>query len=715
MTRSARAALSARATRAVRTAPAAGAARADSDGGGASGGAGVGDAAVSAVRYVATILWITLQRVAKNWRLLAALLAGLLLVSALAATIPIYTAAALQRSFAQQWRAQDNLRPPFAIIIAHRNSRRQQAVPPEQLRRLASEVGGALRGAVGHDAIGTSFAGSFGTGTTLLDGTAAGRQATARLGYMSNLAGHAVARLGRMHQPRSDGVVEVVADGRTLDDLELQVGRSYLWAYEMLPDEQVSGLDVERRGDRRFALVPIEVVGVFDPMPGVTAREWIFPPLPERLFVDPAEFERLQEAGLRAATLDLQWVFEDRLVRVDRLGSLIAELQAVEERAAALAPDTRYWHSPLEFFQAFKPTLDQVSLFLFALAAPTLGMLLIYVVMISALAVQRRVDEIAVLHSRGAGRVQLIVSFGLEWLLLALVAGSLGPLLGLPIGQLVGGAQGFMEFGVDAGRGVAPAPLPVSVTGQSQRLALLATGVAVVAAVVPVAVNSGFSIVALRQLQARGLRRSAWHRYYVDVALLALAFYGYSGLRWQSARLAVDATVDADPLLFLVPVAFFVGGGLLALRLYPLAMARLSWLANRFRGVVLQLTLRRLSRDAGQYISLLVLLVLTVAMGVYNGSAARTLRLNLEDRVRYQVGADLVVRESWTPPGGEAGGGPGGPGDEGFPRPGRPRPRAAAEPRFWRGWSFPAWYQQLGSCCAGPTSRRTRGRWAAPR
>ena len=37
-------------------------------------------------------------------------------------------------------------------------------------------------------------------------------------------------------------------------------------------------------------------------------------------------------------------------------------------------------------------------------------------------------------------------------------------------------------------------------------------------------------------------------------------------------------------------------------------------------------------------------------MGIYNGSAARTLQLNIADRIHYLVGADVVVIESWVPP-----------------------------------------------------------------
>ena len=647
---------------------------------------GLGPAAV--VRYPLTVLWITLQRMARNWRLLGALLAGLVLVAGLAAAVPIYTAAGLQRSFSEQWRLQEDFRPAFAMIIAHRNSRRREPVTAEHLQRLQRYLDGELRGRIGHLPLATSFYGSFGSDFVLLNEAAdpGGRGTRAELSFMSNLAAHAEPILGRWYAAREDGVVEVVADEKTLDDLELVVGGRYVWAYQLQPDE-APALRTEPYRQQRFALTPLEVVGMFRPNPGVTTREWIYPPLPGRLFMDPDAFRAMQEAGLRTSTLDLQWVFDDRLIRVDQLGGLISDLETIETRAAELIPystqepNTNYWLAPLEFFQRYKTTLDQVALFLFSLAAPTIGMILVYVMLIAALAVERRVSEISVLHSRGAGRFQVLASFTLEWVLLAAAAALIGPHLGLVIARLVGSAQGFLQFTADAESQAAA--LPVVVTEQSQRFALLATLVAVAAAIAPVIASSRFSIVTLRQVQARGLRRSFWHRYFLDLILLGLAFYGYSALRWQQVRLAAEATVDADPILFLVPVAFFIGAGLLMLRLYPLAMAGLGWLSNRFRGIVLQLTLRRLSRSSGQYVSLLVLLIMTVAMGIYNGSAARTLLVNFEDRIKYVNGArHLVVREAWEPPeetqAAQRGGAP-------VPTtPDQPRPTAAAEPPFFK-------------------------------
>ena len=197
----------------------------------------------------------------------------------------------------------------------------------------------------------------------------------------------------------------------------------------------------------------------------------------------------MQDAGLRVDRADWQWVFDDRLVQVADVGRLIAHLEAIEVRMAELIPDTEFWLSPLEFFRGFKRILDQVSLFLLSLAAPTLAMIVAYVMLMAALSVEQRIAEVATLHSRGAGRLQVLASFALEWAVLAAVAALIGPYVGLIAARAVGSTEGFLGFaaiaagaGTDAGSG-----LPLAVTRQARGFAALASVLAVAAAVGPAA------------------------------------------------------------------------------------------------------------------------------------------------------------------------------------------------------------------------------------
>src|SRR5690606_22584990 len=128
---------------------------------------------------------------------------------------------------------------------------------------------------------------------------------------------------------------------------------------------------------------------------------------------------------------DWYMVFNHEAVRVHALGDIIAGLETIQARAGQILPETRFWLSPLSLFRWFHARAEVISNFLMTLAVPIFGMVLYYVVLIAGLTVDRRRNEIAVLHSRGAGRVQVAVSFLLEWALLGIVALVIGPYLGL--------------------------------------------------------------------------------------------------------------------------------------------------------------------------------------------------------------------------------------------------------------------------------------------
>ena len=614
-----------------------------------------------------TVLWVTLKRIAHNARLAGALFAGLALAAGIMATIPIYTAASLQRSFLLRWAEQGKGRSAFTLILAHDNDRRRFIVGADRLDALASTFQLEMPRVVGQTPVNHAVFASLGGDPFLRVGDGPPDLLTHRmdLASMSNLHDVAQVTQGRWYEPREDGVLEAVVDQTVLDKSELEVGGRYVVWYELTVGES------EARGGAEYERIPVEVVGVFESRPGKTAREWIYPPpFFGRAFVDPEVFRArlMGELGLRAGALHLQWVFDHNRVRVDALGSLIEGLESAEARAERMVPSTKLWWSPLDFFREFHGIQRGIRLFLLSLASPALGLVLLYVVLMAGLSVEHRRTEVAVLQSRGGGRLQVLASFLLEWLVLAVVAAAAGPFLGRLITAVVGSVSGFLSF-------VDRRPLPAVISPVSLAYAALAALTAVAASVAGVSSTLRHSIVTLRQAQARSPRRSVWHGLYLDLVCLGLAVFGHRALTWQGFSLTPGAELEADPILFLVPVVGVLGGGLLLLRLYPLIMGLAGHLAARVRGVVWQLTFRRLARASAHAVPLLLFLALTSAMGIYSAAAARTISRNLQDRVRYQVGADLVTRERWSPP---SAGGPAFPGETAF----RESPGSLTEPPF---------------------------------
>ncbi len=111
----------------------------------------------------------------------------------------------------------------------------------------------------------------------------------------------------------------------------------------------------------------------------------------------------------------------------------------------------------------------------------------------------------------------------------------------------------------------------------------------------------------------RPARRTDPRRLVAELSLVALAAVGAYVLR-QRGILA--ASVGFDPFLAAVPPLIALAAAIVAVRLYPLAIAVAGWLANRRRDLVLVLGLRTVAR--GQVSSLPVLvLLLAVAFAAF--------------------------------------------------------------------------------------------------
>src|SRR5690606_9391343 len=127
------------------------------------------------------------------------------------------------------------------------------------------------------------------------------------------------------------------------EELQLLVGDEFV--YEYAP-----------RGGEKTKII-VKVVGVFEPLEATRSTEhWIYPPPFSRsVFAHFDEFHRvfLGELGLRPSAYDWYFVFDHRVVRVDRLEGLIRDLGTIESRAGQLIPETRFWLSPLSLFRWF--------------------------------------------------------------------------------------------------------------------------------------------------------------------------------------------------------------------------------------------------------------------------------------------------------------------------------------------------------------------------
>ncbi|MCJ7841299.1 ABC transporter permease [Lederbergia sp. NSJ-179] len=286
----------------------------------------------------------------------------------------------------------------------------------------------------------------------------------------------------------------------------------------------------------------------------------------------------------------------------------------------------------------------QMTTMLWSLNVPVLMMLAIYLYMISQLIIERQLNEISVFFSRGASRLQIVSIYFIEAAILGILALALGPIIGLQICKILGASNGFLEF-------VQRKTLPVELSQESYLYALLTVIVSLMMVMIPVFRASGKSIVSHKQKKARNIGKIHWYLVIFEIALLAASIYQLITFNKRQKELLSfnieSADLMIDPILFFLPAVFIIGCGLVALRVYPWVIKAVFKIGERFWPLSLYSTFLQVSRASKQYKFLMMFLVMTIGMGVFSASAARTINTNLEDQLLYQHGAEIRMKVKW--------------------------------------------------------------------
>lgn len=292
----------------------------------------------------------------------------------------------------------------------------------------------------------------------------------------------------------------------------------------------------------------------------------------------------------------------------------------------------------------YKEKSTQLKTMLWSLNVPLLIMLAIYLYMVTKLIIDRQRNEIAVLNSRGAKRSQILLIYLIEIGFLGMAAFLLGPFLGLILCKVLGATNGFLEF-------VQRSTLESKLLKESFLYAFWAVIACIMMMMVPIYQASRQTIVNHKRTAFRVVGNVVWYTIFIEIALLGISVYGWTVFnRRQKELLAIadaESSFAVDPFLFFVPAAFIIGLGLVSLRIYPFLLKGLYKLGKKYFSLSFYSTLIQVSRSSKQYLYLMLFLILTIAVGVFSASAARTINNNLEEQIRYENGADLAVEVRW--------------------------------------------------------------------
>jgi putative ABC transport system permease protein len=469
------------------------------------------------------------------------------------------------------------------------------------------------------------------------------------LGFISDLESHIEVLDGAFPQPVTNNTdpVQVLIAEAMVAELGMGVGEEYIVYYEEPPTSEGAVVTVFQH--------PIRIAGVWralDPdeeywFYNQSAFDQVFL-MPEASYVQMAQ-------GMRGEVGLALWseILDGENIRSSDVSGMLTRIAVLRNKATALLTDLELFRSPEDNLRAYSRTVLLLLVSLYVFSVPVMAIVIYFISLISGMVVQRQRNEVAVLRSRGATTGQVVGIYVFEGLLIGALALVLGLLLGERLAQVMGLTRSFLILNA---RGLGEVlrvenALPTMFAWSSMQYGLIALVVSLLASVVPAMSASRDTIVTYRQETARSMRAPFWQRAFLDMLLLIPAGYGYYLLRQRgtiSILEGVRGTADSpfsNPFLFIVPMLGVFALSLLCIRIFPLLMRLLAWLAGAMRGAVAILALRHLARTARHYVGPMLLLILTLSLAVFTASMAQTLDDSIVDRAYYDVGSDVRLVE----------------------------------------------------------------------
>lgn len=575
------------------------------------------------------MLQIMLQKLLhKKWMVVSLLIGNILLV-AVAASHPMYQVASLQRMLTDEFDKyfEDNNEVPTMMTLEGRVRKsggmqeyaQCQTIAENLCKELGVKEGQRI---VHHNLVVSTF-------KSRLDRNGVRKEKKFKVGSMSELNDHVSVLSGRMYADEisEDGFIEAVVTMKGFIEMDLLVG------------EEIDCKFLKNADDEPLS---VRIVGVVNNSQAQDSY-WVEKPddFDNEILISPKVFEENFIYGGKIFERNTRWYVSFDPDSVEFLNAA----HIVEKTQEYVALDSSYGKifEPvyLGLMKTFLSNEKKVNVTLMILQVPVLLLLSAFLYMISRQMIEMEQSEISLLKSRGASKGQIFRLYLMQSSFLALI----GFVVGLPFASLIcrilGSASAFLEF-------VQRRALTIQYTPKVFVYGLAAVIISVLMAVLPALKQSGITIVRQKQSRARS-KKPLWQKAFLDVLILALSLYGYYSFTQRTDELlsAVMTGGALDPLLFVSSSMFILGAALFSLRLQPLLVRLVYFLGKKRWKPAGYASFLQIMRTGSRQYFIMTFLILTVALGIFNTTVARTILANAQKNLVYHTGADLVVKEFW--------------------------------------------------------------------
>ncbi|HBA47646.1 MAG TPA: hypothetical protein DCZ91_07560 [Lachnospiraceae bacterium] len=569
------------------------------------------------------MLGIMFQKVlSKKWMFLCLLLGSVLLVATLV-SFPMYQSAVFDRLLRDKFHtefAESGVWP--AALKLETESQFMSHEPILEAEEVMSGLSDTLGVEPGED---IRF--YYSKQPVRLDsGRTDARTYNMSVAFLSDLAEHVTMLNGEMYSGsgiNSEGSLEVVVSQKLMVERNLLAG-------------DVLSLTAVRDGLTSF--VTVTITGIFEPNENDPYWDIGTDELSNAMLMPESAFREVfmqkAEGNYNVFNCIYNYQFGYEELEASQAPHILEALKALEEKGCQGETVRRL----MEEFQTEKAL---ISATLFVLEMPVLVLLMAFLLMVSRQMYELEKNEISVIKSRGSSGSQIFRLYLYQSIFLT----AAGVLLGFPLGILfvqgLGSASNFLEFGLHRN-------LEIKYSATVWMYLAAAVVITVVIMTFPAVQHSKVSIVNLKQNKAVR-KHSWWERFFLDFICLAVGIYGY--YNYSHNRTALEENVltgqALDPLLYVSSALFIVGLGLLFLRLQPLIVKLIYTLGQRFWHPASYASFIESRRNGRKQQFIMLFLILTVSLGIFYATTARTILQNARNNIAYLDGADVIVKEKW--------------------------------------------------------------------
>ncbi len=454
---------------------------------------------------------------------------------------------------------------------------------------------------------------------------------TLSLASMSDLSDHAKLVFGRMYSDDGideDGSIEVIVPQYTMTNKGL------------LLDEK---LVFDRLKDPDGNPISIKVVGVYT---GRKSDDFYFQDDPERLFdtvfMNPELFKRMC-TGENSKYYNITVVFYSMPDFRSITGAMVSDVIDKTEYICEKSSFNKVIKTPdyMDLLRTYELKVNRISATLTILQIPVFVLLAAFLVMISSQMYEMERNEISVIKSRGSRGSQIFLLYLYQGCILT----GFGACLGIPLGALFAGLLGsvrnFLEIDLTD-------YMPVTFSLRSVIYTVIAMIVTLMCISLPAVFHSRVTIVNLKQQKAVN-KKKLWEKLYLDIVLIGVSLYGYYSFKKDLSLISTDVLSGRklDPLLYVSSSLFIVGCGLLFLRLLPLIIRIIYLCFRKICGPSEYISFMENIKNGRKMQLIMLFLIMTISLGMYHATVARTILENALLNARYLGGADIIIKETW--------------------------------------------------------------------